>query len=200
MSFITLAESKVATKGSIVVTVTNIGELKAGSSGARDWTRKDITVQDSSGSESMSVWGDDIKRFALNHKYELVGIYWKENKGKQYLNFGQYSQIRDCGVATEKGQDTIENSAEPEKAPTSEEYLKQKQEEIKKQQEILNKKLDGIFTTDQIKTLENEIDIIYAIELLITKQLKTIEIDPNVQKVGMYVKLIYDNMDKIKLK
>ena len=83
MAFITLAESKTAKKGNIVVIVTNIGDLKAGSSSSRDWTRKDITVKDDSGSESMSVWGDDIKKFALSHKYELTGIYWKDNKGKQ---------------------------------------------------------------------------------------------------------------------
>jgi len=194
LTFVTLAESKIATKGSIVVTVIKIGELKAGSSSARDWTRKDITVQDSSGSENMSVWGDDIKRFALNHKYELTGIYWKENKGNQYLNFGQYSQIRDCGTSTEEGQNTIETSTTPEKAPSSDEFLKQKQEEIKKQQQELDKKLEGVFTEEQTKTIEKEIDIINAIEFLVTKKLKTNTIDPNPAKIGMYMKFIYDKI------
>ena len=208
MTFITLAESKEAKKGNIVVTVIKIGELKAGSSSARDWTRKDITLQDSSGAESMSVWNDDIKLFHLNHKYELTGIYWKENKGKLYLNFGQYSNLRDCGTpVVGENQSTIDNSTQTASsqtettttatAPTSDEFLKQKQEQIKKEQEELNKKLNGIFTEDQIKTITKQVDIIHAIELLVTKQLKTNTIDPNVQKVGMYVKIIYDKIGNL---
>ncbi len=207
MTFITLAESKIATKGNIVVTVTKIGELKAGSSSSRDWTRKYITLQDASDSESISVWNDDIKKFTINHKYELTGIYWKENKGNLYLNFGQYSTLRDCGTPTDENQTTMGISSTPTEtvsstpetttastAPSSEEFLKQKQEQIKKDQEELNKKLDDIFTKDQTKTILKEVDIIHAIELLVTKQLKTNTIDPNPAKVGMYVKFIYDKM------
>lgn len=194
MSFITLLESKKATKGNIVVTVTKIGDLKAGSSSVGDWTRKDITLQDDSGVESMSVWNKDIELFKLNHKYELTGIYWKENKGNLYLNYGQYSTLRDCGIGTVENQNTMESSTKPEQTPSSDEFLKKKQEEIKKEQGELDKKLDGIFTADQTKTILKEVDIIHAIELLVTNQLKTNTVDPNPAKVGMYVKFIYDKI------
>jgi len=194
LSFVTLSESKTAGKGNIVVLVTNIGDLKAGSSSNGDWTRKDITVQDGSGKESMSVWNKDIEKFSLNHKYELSSIYWKENKGKQYLNFGQYSTLRDCGISIEENQTSMESSPKQETAPSSDQFLKQKQEQIKKDNEELDKKLDAIFTEDQKNNIEKEIDIIHAIELLVTKKLKTNTIDPNPAKVGMYVKFIYDKI------
>ena len=194
MSFVTLSESKTAGKGNIVVLVTNIGDLKAGSSSNGDWTRKDITVQDGSGKESMSVWNKDIEKFSLNHKYELSSIYWKENKGKQYLNFGQYSTLRDCGISIEENKTSMESSPKQETAPSSDQFLKQKQEQIKKDNEELDKKLDAIFTEDQKNNIEKEVDIIHAIELLVTKKLKTNTIDPNPAKVGMYVKFIYDKI------
>jgi len=194
LSFVTLSESKTAGKGNIVVLVTNIGDLKAGSSSNGDWTRKDITVQDGSGKESMSVWNKDIEKFSLNHKYELSSIYWKENKGKQYLNFGQYSTLRDCGISIEENKTSMESSPKQETAPSSDQFLKQKQEQIKKDNEELDKKLDAIFTEDQKNNIEKEVDIIHAIELLVTKKLKTNTIDPNPAKVGMYVKFIYDKI------
>lgn len=52
----------------------------------------------------------------------------------------------------------------------------------------------SIFTEDQTKTIEKEIDVISAIELLVTKKLKTNTIDPNPAKIGMYVKFIYDKV------
>lgn len=194
MTFITLAESKTAGKGSIIVIVTKIGDLKSGTTSNGDWTRKDIIVQDGSGSESMSVWNKDIEKFTLNHKYELKGIYWKENNGKQYLNFGQYSQIRDCGIAVQENQSAMESNTKTTQAPSNDEYLKEKQEQIKKENAELDKKLKGVFTEDQKNTIEKEIDIIHAIELLVSKKLKTNTIDPNPSKVGLYVKFIYNKI------
>lgn len=192
MSFITLAESKTATKGNIVVTVTKIGDLKAGSSSSRDWTRKDITLQDSSGTESMSVWNDDIKKFVLNHKYELTGIYWKDNNGKSYLNFGQYSSLRDCGIGTEdENQSTMESSTQSEQAPTSDEYLKKKQEEIKQQQDGLVK-LDSL-SDEQLKFVEDRGIILYKIRKTLEKKIKTVEIDPHPGMIWEMTETIYQD-------
>ena len=107
MEFISIADSKINKKGDIVVTVTNIGDLKAGTSSNGDWRKKNITILDASCSESMTAWNDDIEKFQLHHKYELTGIYWKEHDGKLYLNFGKYSKTKDLGISTEPNQTTI---------------------------------------------------------------------------------------------
>lgn len=189
MSFITLAESKEAKKGNIVVTVIKIGDLKAGSSSSRDWTRKDITIQDSSSTEPMSVWNKDIELFQLDHKYELSQIYWKENKGKFYLNFGQYSTLRDCGIGTDENQSTMESSTKLEQAPTSDEYLKKKQEEIKKR-DITNKEKSPL-TDEQVGFILEKAVIMYFIRKEIETKITEFEDNPNGGMIWEMTKTIY---------
>lgn len=177
MTFITLAESKTATKGNIIVTVTKIGDLKAGSSSNGDWTRKDITVQDVSGSENMSVWNKDIEKFVLNHKYELTGIYWKQSNGKSYLNFGQFSQIKDLGTSPENGQAKIEES--------DDNYLKERQAEIKEKSDI--KPLDE----KNKELVHNEAELLVSIRNQVETTVKECVIDPHPGMIWEMTALIW---------
>lgn len=193
MELITLAESKTAGKGNICVTVTNISDLKAGSSSNGDWTRKDVTVQDSSGKERIGMFNELSDILKLNHKYEITGIYWKDSGGKSYLNFGKFTKTKDVGIPTEENQSTMDET--PSRAPSSDEFLKQKQDEIKKQEEKKQAHVSVMFSEDVQKSIKHQIDIIIAIESLVTAKLKECEIDPNPAKIGMYMKFVFDKME-----
>jgi len=189
MDFVTLAESKTAGKGNICVTVTNISNLKAGTSSNGDWTRKDVTVQDSSGKERIGLFNELSEILTLNHKYEITGIYWKESGGKSYLNFGKFTKTKDLGIPIEQNQITIDN------APSSEEFLKQKHDENKDQEEKKQVHLDLLFGVESQKNIQHKLDLIIAIESIVIAKLKKYEIDPNPAKIGMYMKFILDEME-----
>jgi len=193
MEFITLAESKAAGKGNICVTVTSISDLKAGSSSNGDWTRKDATVQDSSGKERIGLFNELTDILTLNHKYEITGIYWKESGGKSYLNFGKYTKTKDVGIPTEENQSTMDETTS--QAPSSDEYLKQKQQEVKEQQDKKQAQVNKMFTEDVQKSIKHQIDIIIAIESIVTAKLTDCEINPNPAKIGMYMKFVFDKLE-----
>jgi len=174
-NFISLADSKANKKGNIVVTVTKIGELKSGSSTAGDWMRKSISVIDASGIELMSVWNKDIEKFTLNHKYELTGIYWKDSNGKSYLNFGQYSKLRDCGISVEPNQSTIDKTTEP----------------IVKLQPLTGEKLEFV---------EDRGILLYKIRMALEKKIKTVSIDPHPGMIWEMTETIYQDYKEKYLK
>ena len=186
MTFITLAESKTATKGNIVVTVTKIGDLKAGSSSARDWTRKELTLQDSSGSESMSVWNDDIKKFEPNITYKIESPYWTLYDGKTQLSLGNYATVT---IAAEPSPNSMSSTP-----PTSDEYLKNKQTELEKEAQNFDDRMQKLilssYINEELAKIYKDIDRLIALEHIIKSKFEEKGIELNVQKIGMYVKLV----------
>lgn len=190
MGFISISNSKINLKGDIVATVTKIGDLDAGTSDNGDWRKKVITILDASCSESMTAWNDDIEKFKLNHKYEITGIYWKDHNGKLYLNFGRYSKVKDLGILTEPNQSKIDDTIDETKAPSSEQYLKDKQKEIEEnylQIPEINKIVG--------EKVERDIILISQIE---RKVKSCLDIDCNPAKIGLYIKLIFEKGELLK--
>ena len=111
-NFVSIAEAQQAKKGNIVATVINIGELKAGSKDGKDWTRKDITLQDTSGTQVLTAWNDDIQKFELNKTYEITSPFWKEYEGKPQLSLGKYANLKQVEVDTQPTTDENQNKLE----------------------------------------------------------------------------------------
>lgn len=89
--------------------------------------------------------------------------------------------------------------AESSQAPSSDEYLKKRQEELKGQQDQQNKRLDEFaktaFSDEQIRSFNTEMDKLQAIERIVTVKLQGNNPEPpNPAKVGMYMKFLYDGM------
>ena len=89
----------------------------------------------------------------------------------------------------------------PESNPqTNDEFLNQKQEQIKNEQEDNEKqiaeKTESQFTKEQLEKIDQELDKLITIESFVTKKLTTGDLAPNPAKVGMYMKFIYDKLEK----
>lgn len=193
MSFISISDSKVNLKGDIVATVTKIGDLNAGTSRNGDWRKKVITILDASCSESMTAWNEDIDKFQLNHKYEITGIYWKDHNGKLYLNFGKYSKVKDLGISIEPNQPTIDNTPKDDdtKAPSSEQYLKDKQKEI--DEKILSV---GTLDDEYAKFIDKRTIELYLTNQRIRKILEPFESILNGGMIGQFTQIIKDEYNE----
>ncbi len=98
--FKTLKECIEAKKGSFIAVCIKESDLSAGTSQNGDWTKKVITLQDTTADLEITVWNDDIKIFKLGGKYELIGVYWKEYNQNWTANFGKYSSAKLIGTGT----------------------------------------------------------------------------------------------------
>ena len=84
------------------------------------------------------------------------------------------------------------------KAPTPDEYLKNKQAQIKQesktQQESIKQQTNSFFDETKLFQIDSEIDKLLIIEDMVTKKLRIPGISPNPAKVGMYMKFIYEEL------
>lgn len=191
-NIVTLAEARIAKKGNVVVTVTKIGDLKAGTAGSGDYTRKDITVQDSSGSEQMTVWNGDIQKFQLNHKYEITSIYWKESNGKEYCNYGQYSKLQDLGIANDVSESF--NEPEPQATPeSSDEFLAKKQKEIEELAKKENQRPSSL-TPEVAEKARKKAVHLYDLRKIVLAQILEFESDPNLGMIWEMTETIYQDL------
>lgn len=196
MSFLKITEAKSANKGSFIGTVIKQGDLKSGTTkDGKDWTKKVFTLEDDSDSIEITTWDEEIKLFKVGNKYEITNPWWKMYEGKLNLNVGQHCQVKLIGTCA--SQSTIEASA-PTTAPTSDEYLKQKQKEIQ-EQEIKNKsnleeKIQSLFTNDELELMDKESNRLLVLESFWIKKLTIGGIAPNPNRVGMFVKLLDDKL------
>jgi len=171
---------------SICVIVTNIGDLKSGTSAKGDWTKKNITLKDDSGAQVLTAWNDDIKKFELNNTYEIESPYWTIYEGKTQLSLGQYATVT---VAAEP----VSESTTPS-VPTPDEYLKNKQTEIAQETRNFDDKMQKLIvsshTNDELIRIYKDIDKLIALEHIIKSKFEERGIELNAQKIGLYLKLV----------
>lgn len=97
MTYVLLAQAKKELKGSVIVKVQSIGELKAGTTkDGSDWTKKDAVIKDNSGEQKLTLWNDDIAKIHEGKCYKLEQPFWKDYEGKPNLSLGQYCKIHDA--------------------------------------------------------------------------------------------------------
>lgn len=181
--FLFIADARQDMKGSIVATVTNIGDLKSGTNSKGDWTMKIITLADGSGKEDMAVFNEEIKLFKLNCKYEIENPWWKVNaKNELAFALGQYAKVKMVSDDTAQ-EPIIEDDAQ---VPTSEEYLKQRQTEI----DAKLKSLPKLDVNDE--NLADSISLkMYQIKQCIDKNISKYEEKPNQGMIWEMTKEVY---------
>jgi len=172
---------------SICATVTKIGDLQSGTSAKGDWTKKNITLKDDSGAQVLTAWNNDIKKFELNITYKIESPYWTMYNGKPQLSLGQY----DAKVTV-----AAEPSPKPTLStqPTPDEYLKNKQTELDQETRDFDDKMQKLivsaYTNDELTTIYLDIEKLIALEHIIKSTFEERGIELNVQKIGMYMKLV----------
>lgn len=102
MTYVLLSEASRNLKGGVIVKVTEIGELKAGTGKNGDWTKKDATVEDASGEQKLTLWNGDIQKIELGKHYFLENPFWTTYEGKPQLSLGKF-----CIVAEAKESDML---------------------------------------------------------------------------------------------
>jgi len=204
MPFLKISEARDAMKGSFVGTIRSAGDLKSGTKDGRDWTKKVFIIEDDSTAVDMVAWGDDISKFKVGNRYEIVNPLWKEYNGDITVNISRYCQVKLIG--TSGTQSTMEASTQSaptqtnttqSTVPPSDEYLQNRQKEILEKEAARNKQIEektkSVFTAEQLVDIDSELDKLIVLESIVTKKL-TGETLPNPAKVGMLMKFLYDKL------
>ena len=164
-------------------TVTKIGDLKSGTSAKGDWSKKNITLKDDSGEQILTAWNDDIKKFELNTTYNIESPYWTMYEGKPQLSLGNYAIVTVAALES--------TSSTP---PTVDDYLKNKQTKIESTEKDFDDKMQKLivsaYTNDELTKMYKDIEKLIALEHIIKSKFEEKGIELNVQKVGMYMKLV----------
>jgi hypothetical protein len=168
---ITIAEfkkldPKITNTSCIQVKVTQVAESKEGISNGQDWKRQPIIVTDKTGDLKLSLFNGSIGKLEL---------------GKSYL-------ICELTVASWHGQTTakvLSDTTIREVAISSDEFLKNKQQ-------VIQPKPDVDFEGKVIEQYHR----IHAIEKILLKNYASEFESPEQRaKLGMYMKMIDDNID-----
>ena len=107
--FISLADARQAMKGNFIATVVGVGDLKSGTKDNKDWTYKKLTLEDTSGKITLTVWGGEIKLFEYGKTYEFHTPWFTNYEGEAVLALGKYCQVK-----------LVENPVVPDTTPTQE--------------------------------------------------------------------------------
>lgn len=91
--FIPIAEAKETCKGSIQAIVVKEGDLKAGTTNGKDWTKRVFTLEDSSGNIELTCWNENISKFKVGYTYQIVNPWWKMYQGQPQLDLGNYAEV-----------------------------------------------------------------------------------------------------------
>lgn len=170
--FQTLNNAKDGEKISFIGYITKMGDLKSGTNDKGDYTYKKFTIQDETASLELTAWNDEIKKFSLGGKYEIINAYAKEYKGKVGISI-QYAEVKLIGK--EEKQETLES----------------KQESPPKEATKLPSMPDALDCFTETQTIK-----ILQIEETVRKTLKHFKPLPPMQSydggyIGMMVKEIY---------
>lgn len=116
--FQTLDKTNHCERISFVGVVVKIADLQSGTNNNGDYTYKRITIQDDTASVEITAWNDDIKKFVLGGKYEIINAYAKEYNGTVGLGI-QFAEVKLIG--TDKAQSTMDET--PQQSATLEETV-----------------------------------------------------------------------------
>lgn len=116
--FISLADARQAMKGNFVGTIIAISDLKSGTKDNRDWSKKNITVEDRSAKMTLTAWNGEIKLFELNATYEFTGMWFKSYKDDVYLAMGKGGKVKKIEATTPPTEPTAhQEKTTPEPTP-----------------------------------------------------------------------------------
>lgn len=184
--FTTIPEAKKAGKGNIAARVVKVGELVTGKSDRGAWQKRVFNIADKKDSVEFVAWADEINILEINETYEFVNCWWKEYNGiisLQKSKFGKVVKIAKSNSPPKENADdptvytTPAAAAAPEETSDESEYTGKQVMEIialVHKYKVIEKIVEGELTE---KSDHGETPIL-----------------PNPAKVGMYMKLISDDM------
>lgn len=94
--YVTIATAQAAKKGSIIVKVLSLGELKSGASDKGPWSKQVAVIKDNSTSINLTLWNEDIGKLEQGKSYMLETPYWSEYKGETQISLGKFCKIHDA--------------------------------------------------------------------------------------------------------
>ncbi len=187
--FQTLDKAKHGEKISFVGIIVKIGDLKSGTGDQGDYTYKRLTIQDVTASLELTVWNEDIKKFVLGGKYEIINAYAKEYKGTLGLGI-QYAEVKLVG--TNKQQATMDEST---KESATRERFQESPTTQKSNLPQMAPHLQELVETETVTLLQIKQDV-YAV-LSHYGGYDMTDVDSKIT-AGMFIKEIYRESKKVK--
>lgn len=182
--FLTIAEAKAAMKGSFVGVVITAGDLKSGTKDGKDWSKKVYQIQDATATVPLTTWNDDIAKFKIGGKYEIVNPWWKEYQGNVQLELGKYCEVKLVGTDEIPKPGQFHNET-PEQGTA---HPIEGEPEPKLPELSANSKQVVSMNTALLAQIEQEVKATLK-DLGIT--------DMNGQKIGLYVKLNFEDLKRL---
>jgi len=183
---IDIARSKM--KGSIIAKVIGVGEMTEGTSEKGAWKKQIATLQDASGTQSLTLWNTDVGKLDQGKHYKIENPYWSTYQEQPQLSLGKYAKLHlteEAAMLDSAGQTALTQTTHPaanmEKAPPPQPV-----------------KIPAI--SPQLKEFVLSEDILLLqIGDTIEANHKNLGIPINGQKIGLHVKTIYEQARKTNL-
>ncbi len=80
-------------KGSIIVKVIGVGEMTEGTSEKGPWKKQTATLQDASGTQSMTLWNEDIGKLDQGKFYKIENPFWSTYQDQPQLTLGKFAKL-----------------------------------------------------------------------------------------------------------
>ncbi len=96
VEYITISQARLALKGSIIVKVVSLGEMKSGTGTKGPWKNQTAVLKDDSDTENLLMWGQDIGKLDQGKYYKLESPFWSVYKESPQLSLGKFCTIHDA--------------------------------------------------------------------------------------------------------
>jgi replication factor A1 len=88
-----IATLKANSNATIDATITQISPVRDVNTSRGPARVADATLQDETGTITLSLWGDDIKRYAVGQKVRITDGWVKDFRGKLQISMGRTGRI-----------------------------------------------------------------------------------------------------------
>ncbi len=167
--FISINDARTALKGSISGTIILAKDIVSKDS----WTRRDLVIEDKSGSVKLVAWGDDVDKFKLGYVYEIIKPQWKTYNEDVTVSPSKFGNFKCTGVAPNQKQIT--------ETPTESATLKPAAKPIPP----MEASVQGTVHSKVIQMMQIEKEVKGTFEDVCPEDAK------NGNKIGMYTKTIF---------
>jgi len=185
-------ESQKEELSNIVIKIITIGIEKSGTrQNNSTWRGRNITIQDKTGLiKVLMAWNDDSKSFEEGKCYKLYDLSWKPYKDSMQAQLSTVTKIEPVDNFIIEKQTNNETS-------TNEEFLRQKQKEIEKQQDNYQQKIKELKEKypEFVISKQIELDKLLILDSMVNESLTQGNTPPNPHKVGLYMKILNEVKD-----
>jgi len=171
VDYITITHARTNLKGSIIAKVIGLGEVNSGTGKKGKWEKQIATLKDNSETQQLILWNDDIGKLEQGQILMFENPFWTEYKGEPQLSLGKFCIMH---LANEDDllavHDAFEDDSDISLTPRKE-----------------------VFGIEKLDKIDIQLDKLIEIELIITKKLPS---GATPAKIGMYMKFVYDYLEK----